>query len=173
MVVLKNQISESLLLAIPAGGDAMIVSKIAGNRPFSPQISRGTRWTVPTSPTARVILAFSHENTRERILSRRTERDPELDVQFDPNDLRRTMGKIRAQFHEFDENPHQAGFSALVVPVFNYLDRIEAALTVVMPMRANDPNQETRYLRPVKETAIEISRVLGSVEMADKMAATL
>ncbi len=33
MVVLKNQISESLLLAIPAGGDAMIVSKIAGNRP--------------------------------------------------------------------------------------------------------------------------------------------
>jgi len=173
MVVLKNQISESLLLAIPAGGDAVIVSKIAGTRQFSPQISRGTRWKVPTSPTARLILAFSHENTRERILSRRTERDPEGDVDFDPNVLRQKMAKIRSQFYEFDENPHGSGFSGLVVPIFNYLDRIEAALTVVMPMRHNDPNQETRYLKPVKETAIEISRVLGSVEMADKMAATL
>ena len=113
--------------------------------------------------TARVILAFSHENTRERILSRRTEREPDSDVQFDPNDLRKTMAKIRSQFYEFDENPHGSGFSGLVVPIFNYLDRIEAALTVIMPMRANDPNQETRYLRTVKESAIEISRVLGSV----------
>lgn len=173
MVVLKNQISESLLLAIPAGGDALIVSKIAGNRPFSPQISRGTRWTVPTSPTARLILAFSYENTRERILSRRTEREPDSDVDFDPNELRKRMSKISARFYEFDENPHGAGFSALVVPIFNHLERIEAALTVVMPMRQTEPNQETRYLRPVKETALEISRVLGSVEMADRMAATL
>ena len=87
--------------------------------------------------------------------------------------MRRRMTKIRANFYEFDENPHGSGFSGLVVPIFNYLERIEAALTVIMPMQPNDPNQETRYLRPVKETAIEISRVLGSVEMADKMAATL
>ena len=173
MVVLKNQISESLLLAIPAGGDALIVSKIVGNRPFSPQIARGTRWTVPTSPTARLILAFSLENTRERILSRRTERDPDADVDFDPNVLRRTMAKIRTQFYEFDENPYGSGFAGLVVPIFNHLERIEAAITVVMPSRSNDPNQEGRYLKPVKETAIEISRVLGSVEMAEAMAATL
>ncbi len=173
MVVLKNQISESLLLAIPAGGDALIVSKVAGNRPFSPQISRGTRWTVPTSPTARLILAFSHENTRERILSRRTERDPEGEVDFDPNVLRRRMKKIRTDFYEFDENPHGSGFSGLVVPIFNYLDRIEAALTIVMPMQPDDTKRKTRYLKQAKETAIEISRVLGSVEMVNKMAATL
>lgn len=173
MVVLKNQISESLLLAIPAGGDALIVSTIAGSRPFSPQIARGTRWTVPTSPTARVILAFSHENTRERILSRRTERDPVTEVEFDPNDLRRRMAKIRSQFYEFDDNPHGSGFSGLVVPVFNHLERIEAAITVVMPMRPSDSGQEIRHLRPAKETAVEISRVLGSVEMAEKMAETV
>jgi hypothetical protein len=34
-------------------------------------------------------------------------------------------------------------------------------------------NQETRYLKQLKETAIEISRALGSVEMSEKMANTL
>ena len=52
MVVLRNQIQESLLLAIPAGGDALIVSTISSGKALSPQLVRGTRWSIPTSPTA-------------------------------------------------------------------------------------------------------------------------
>lgn len=173
MVVLKNQISETILLAIPAGGDAVIVSTIASGKPFTPQIPRGTRWSAPTSPTGRLILAYAAETTRERILARRTERDTDLDVDFEPQALRQRMAKIRSQFYEFDENPYDTGYSGLVVPLFNHLELLEAALTVVYPLRANDPNHETRYVKIMKETAVEISRVLGSVEMAESMAATI
>ena len=57
--------------------------------------------------------------------------------------------------------------------IFNHHERIEAALAAIYPARPDDPNRETRYLMPVKETGLEISRVLGSVEMANRMAASV
>jgi hypothetical protein len=42
-----------------------------------------------------------------------------------------------------------------------------------MTRRPGNVNQETRFLRQIKETAIDISRALGSEEMSAKMAATL
>ncbi len=173
MVVLKNRIGETILLAIPAGGDSLIVSTVSSGKPFAPKIERGLRFTVPVSPTARMILAFSPEDVRERILSRRTERHAEREVAFDANELRREMARIRDRFHEFLDDPHGAGFSALTVPIFNHHERIEAALAAISPFRPDDPNRQTRHLMAVKETALEISRVLGSVEMANRMAATL
>ena len=175
MVMLRNKISESLLLAIPAGGDALIVSTISSGKPLSPQLVRGTRWTIPMSPTARLILAFSPENVRERVLARRTERDPDPDqeVDFDPVEARRLFEKIRTRFYEFDADPHDAGFSTLSAPVFDHSERLEAALTIVMNRRADSAEQETRFLKPLKECALEISRALGSIEMANKLADTI
>lgn len=173
MVVLRNQIQESLLLAIPAGGDALIVSTIASGKTLSPQLVRGTRWSIPTSPTASVILAFSPEFVRERVLARRSERDPERAVDLDPAVQRAEFADIQRRFYAFHEDPHDSGFSVLSAPIFDHAERLEAALTVVMNRRPGSVNQETRYLKPLKDAAIEISRALGSVQMADKMAATL
>ena len=68
---------------------------------------------------------------------------------------------------------HDAGFSTLSVPIFDHLENLEAALTVVMNRRGDSADQETRFLRPLKECALEISRALGSVEMANKLADTI
>jgi DNA-binding IclR family transcriptional regulator len=170
MVMLRNKIQESLLLAIPAGGDAMIVSTINSGKPLGPQLVRGTRWTMPMSPTARLILAFSAENVRERVLARRTERDTNQKLDFDPVETRKTLAKICGRYYEFDPDPHDAGFATLSVPVFDHMENLEAALTVVMNRRSDSIDQETRFLKPLKECAVEISRALGSVEMANKLA---
>jgi len=173
MVLLRNQIQESLLLAIPAGGDALIVSTISSGKPLSPQLVRGTRWSIPTSPTASVILAFSPEFVRERVLARRTEREPEREVILDSDAQRAEFSQIQRDFHAFSEDPHDAGFSVLSAPIFDHAERLEAALSVVMNRRPGSVNQELRYLKQLKSTALEISRALGSVEMAEKMAASL
>ena len=173
MVVLRNRIHEALLLAIPAGGDALIVSTVASGKEISPQLVRGTRWSIPTSPTASVILAFSPEFVRERVLARRAEREPEGEVSLDPNQQRAEFAEIQRRYYAFKEDPHDSGFSVLSAPIFDHAERLEAALTIVMNRRTGAVNQETRYLRQLLETVIEISRALGSVEMADRMAATL
>lgn len=181
MVVLRNQIQESLLLAIPAGGDALVVSTIASGKTLSPNLVRGTRWSIPTSPTASVILAFSPEFVRERVLARRSERDlapmlelpPEREVILDPAEQRAEFVQIQRRFYAYADDPHDAGFSVVSAPVFDHAERLEAALTIVMNRRPGSVNQETRYLKQLRETAVEISRALGSVEMADKMASTI
>lgn len=173
MVVLRNKIHEALLLAIPAGGDALIVSTVSSGKEISPQLVRGTRWSIPTSPTASVILAFSPEFVRERVLARRAERAPGREVVLDPVEQRAEFARIQKQFYAFDEDPHDAGFSVLSAPVFDHAERLEAALTIVMNRRPDSINQETRYLKQLKETATEISRALGSVEMAANMAASV
>jgi len=181
MVVLRNQIQESLLLAIPAGGDALVVSTIASGKTLSPNLVRGTRWSIPTSPTASVILAFSPEFVRERVLARRSERDlapmlelpPEREVILDPTKQRAEFAQIQRRFYAYDDDPHDAGFAVVSAPVFDHAERLEAALTIVMNRRPGSVNQEKQYLRQLKETAVEISRALGSIEMADKMAATI
>jgi DNA-binding IclR family transcriptional regulator len=173
MVMLRNQISESLLLAIPAGGDAMVVSTVSSGKPLGPQLVRGTRWTIPMSPTARLILAFSPEHVRERILARRTERDSDRELDFDPNVMRTKLARIKQQFYEFDPDPHDAGFATLSAPVFDHSERLEAALTIVMSRRPGISDHEARYLKPLKESALEISRALGSVDMANQLAATI
>lgn len=173
MVVLRNLISEAILLAIPAGGDALVVSTIGSGKPLSPQLVRGTRWSIPTSPSASIILAFAPEFVRERVLTRRTEREPGREVVLDPAEQRADFARIQRQFYAFADDPHEAGFSVISAPVFDHAERLEAALTIVMNRRPGSVNQEMRYLKPLKDTAIEISRALGSIEMADKMAATL
>ena len=173
MLNLRNKISEALLLAIPAGGDALIVSTISSGKPLTPQLSRGSRFSIPLSPTAWVIMSFSPEHVRERLLHRRTDREVMRDDALDPNDVRNRCEKIRKRFYEFDLDPHDAGFSVLSAPIFNHAEKLEAALTIVMNRRQNDDSYDIRYLRQLRETTVDISRALGSVTMADEMARTL
>jgi DNA-binding IclR family transcriptional regulator len=176
MVMLRNEIDETLLLAIPAGGDALIVSNISSSKSLGPKVVRGTRWTIPMSPTARLILAYSSDQVRERILARRSEPHTEQELAFDANEIRGKMEIIRNRFYEYDANAHDAGFATVTAPIFDHSEELQAALTVIMTSRGDSVttrSEDIRYLKPLKETALEISRTLGSVEMANKLAATM
>ncbi len=173
MVVLRNEIDESLLLAIPAGGDALIVSSISSNKTLGPRVVRGTRWTIPMSPTARLILAYSSDHIRERILARRSERNTDQELAFDASDMRSMPETIRNRFYEYDANAHDAGFATVTVPIFDHSEELQAALTVVMASRGEagaTRSEDIRYLQPLRETGLELTRALGSIDMANKMA---
>jgi len=173
MVLLRNEIDESLLLAIPAGGDALIVSTISSSKTIGPNAPRGTRWTIPMSPTARVILAFSPETTRERVLARRSEPSSGVELAFEANEMRHVLQGIRRRFYEYDANAHDAGFAALSAPIFDHSERIQAALSIVWPGRPDASGQDLRYMKQLRDSVLDISRTLGSIEMADEMSAAM
>ena len=75
--------------------------------------------------------------------------------------------------YEYDPDPHEAGFATLSAPIFGHSERLEAALTIVMNRRPNMSDHETRYLKALKESAVELSRALGSIEKANELAATI
>lgn len=173
MVMLRNQVEEAILLTIPAGADALVVSTVGGTKEMRPQMTRGMRWSIPNSPTARLMLAFAPDHVQERIIARRTEREPDREVQFDSAELRSTFVRIRKRFYEYDADPHDAGYSGLSAPIFDLSERLIAALTIIMSRQPGVADQESRYLKQLKETALEISRTLGSEKMASAMALTI
>lgn len=173
MLALRNRISEALLLAIPAGGDALVVSTIGSGKPLSPQLSRGSRFSIPDSPTAWVILSFSPHFISDRIVARFSDSTLSGLEGLDPEEIRARMELIQKRFYDFDPDPHDAGFSVVSAPIFNYAESLEAALTVVMTRRAQNDVDETRCLRPLKEATVDISRALGSQELAARMADTI
>jgi len=176
MVMLRNEIDESLLLAIPAGGDALIVSSISSSKTLGPKVVRGTRWTIPMSPTARLILAYSSDHIRERILARRSDRHTDQELAFDANEMRKRLEIIRKRFYEYDANAHDAGFATVTAPIFDHSEVLQAALTIVMTTRGERDtarSEDVRYLKSLREIALEISRALGSIDMANEMATTM
>ena len=176
MVMLRNEIDETLLLAIPAGGDALIVSNISSSKTLGPKVVRGTRWTIPMSPTARLILAYSSEHIRERVLARRSERQTDQELAFDANEMRKKMQVIRGRFYEYDADAHDAGFATVTAPIFDHSEELQAALTIVMSSRGEAGKMQSgdiQYLKPLRETVLEISRTLGSIEMANEMASMM
>ena len=169
---LRSRIAEALILAIPAGGDALCVSTMDSGRPLTPKLSRGARLSIPLSPTAWVVLAFSPERIRERVLARRTDRNPTRADALHPDKVRSRCARIRERLYEFHLDPHDAGFSVLSAPIFNHSERLEAALASVMNRRQSANPQEVRYLGELMETTAGISETLGSTEMAGRLALT-
>jgi len=169
IVTLRNQVSEAVLLAVPAGGDGIVVSTLGSGHAVSPKLSRGVRLSIPASPTAWTILAFSREHVQERVIARRSERVPTRQDSLRQDVIRTRCERIREKLYDFAIDPYDSGFSVLSAPVFNHTERLEAALTIVMKKRQRlDPN-EVRYLSRLKTTALEISRTLGSVDMANRL----
>ena len=154
----------------------MIVSNISSSKSLGPKVVRGTRWTIPMSPTARLILAYSSDHIRERILARRSERHTDQELAFDANEMRKRLDLIRNRFYEYDANAHDAGFATVTVPIFDHSEELQAALTVVMTGQGEGSttrNEDIRFLKPLRDTALEISRTLGSIEMANELASTM
>lgn len=168
LTLLKNKISKPLFLSVPAGGDAVVASTVTipGEKIY-PEIPRGYRYTVPVSPTARLTLAFSSSAIRERVISRRTEK--EVSSEFEPNQFRRNLKNIQKNFFEYDEDPYRAGFSALVVPIFNHIEGLEAVITILWKKQSCDTEEYKNIFHSALDTAITISSVLGSEIMTKNM----
>ena len=168
LISLKNKISKPLFLSIPAGGDAVVASTMTSPEgDVYPEILKGLRCTVPISPTARATLAFSSSTIRERVISRRTEK--ETSSEFEANKFRRNLKKIKKNFYEYDEDPYQAGYSALVVPIFNHIEGLEALITVLWKKQSCDTEEYKNIFHSALDTAITISSVLGSEIMTKNM----
>ena len=169
MVSLRNKITEAMLLAVPAEGDGLVVSTLGSGRPLTPKLIRGVRLTIPVSPTAWVILAFSPEHLREKVLSRRPERTPPRPESLNLDAIRGRCETISRRLYDYHPDPHDAGFSVLSAPIFNHLERLEAALTLVMIRRHRKHSAKSRCRDDLMRTALEISRAIGSVSMAERL----
>ncbi len=90
-------------------------------------INEGDSMDLASTAAGRVLLAYAHPNFQSEMLA-----NPELSKTANI-DIEKELYSIRKNGYGFNEQELEAGISALAAPVFNYADKVIAALSIVGP----------------------------------------
>lgn len=167
MEVLVSQISQSCHLVVPHGGEGLVVyrQENPGMRGFAVRV--GTSVNLARSCSGRVILAFSDDLQRERMvnLAERLAR-----TRLNHTQLESQLAGIRERGFERCASPVTHGVTDVSYPIFGFYGNLMAALTVPF-LELLDGSQKVgvndahKYL---EKAAQSISAALGHHESLKK-----
>lgn len=165
---LKDQLLETVYLSVPSGdGASVIMSFDGGDGTYvSIHVSPGAYFHPTSTPSGRLILAFSSEEKLQRVISKGLSvegPDPIHDV----DSLVRRLELIRSRKYDVAIGTSakmrhgKINLNSVVAPVFDKDNKICAVVGVLTGMGENDIVSE-EFLTPVLHCAKEISKSLGS-----------
>jgi DNA-binding IclR family transcriptional regulator len=161
MTRLRDNVRQTIALAIPANGDAIVIASVGSDNPISIQVKHG--WVVPSHGSAlgRCILAFSPPAMQKRVLSRPLQKFSEKTL-TDPEVIAKRLKAVRERFFELAVNETSFGVSTLAAPVFDERDGIVAAIGVVGSHYHITQPPEPALLEALQACAASISEELNS-----------
>lgn len=161
MTKLRDNTQETIALAIPASGDALVVSSVQSERQVAISIKHGVVIPANSSALGRVVLAFSNDETQENILSRPLQSFGQQSI-VDADKLRSRLAFIHKNYYEIAINENGFGIATLAAPIFDADDKLAAAVALVgSPFNITlTPNK--KLLTGLHECAASISAELNS-----------
>jgi DNA-binding IclR family transcriptional regulator len=168
MQQLVNQISQSCHLVVPNGTEGLVVyrQETPGTRGFAVRV--GTSVELARSCSGRVILAFSDEQQRERMLCLAEKASR---ARIDRERLEAQLTAIRDQGYERCPSPITHGVTDISFPIFGFYGNLMAAITVPF-LELLDGSQKVRIDEARKylgNAAQAISAALGHNESLKKI----
>ena len=167
MQLLVSQISQSCHLVVPNGAEGLVVyrQENPGMRGFAVRV--GASVDLTRSCSGRVILAFSDDQQRERMLYL-AERLSKSRVSKEQLDLQ--LAAVRDRGYERCPSPITHGVTDISFPVFGFYGNLMAALTVPF-LELLDGSQKVRIddaRKYLGRAAQSISATLGHHESLKK-----
>jgi DNA-binding IclR family transcriptional regulator len=161
MTLLRDRTQETTAMAVPAGGDALVMASVASERQVAISIKLGVVIAANYSALGRVLLAFAEPAVQQQILARKmVARTPQSITE--PARLRQRLVRIRERWWEVAVNENNFGIATLAAPVFDAHDRPCAAVAIVGSSLRIDEPPDAELLAQVKGCAASISAELGS-----------
>jgi len=161
MTQLRDRTQETTAMAVPAGGDALVMASVASERQVAISIKLGVVIAANYSAMGRVLLAFAEPAVQQQILTRKmVARTPQSITE--PARLRQRLVRIRERWWEVAVNENNFGIATLAVPVFDAGDRPCAAVAIIGSSLRIDEPPDAELLAQVQGCAASISAELGS-----------
>jgi DNA-binding IclR family transcriptional regulator len=130
MQKLRDTTQQTVVLSIPASGDAIVTWVIEGPKPVVIAVRMGYRLPANASAQGRVTLAFAPKAVQERVLTRRLRAFTPHTI-ADPAALRERLLRIRRDFYELAADETVLGISAVAAPILNFEDELVGAIALV------------------------------------------
>jgi IclR family transcriptional regulator, KDG regulon repressor len=158
---LRDCTQETTAMAVPAGGDALVMGSVASERQVAIAIKLGVVIAANYSALGRVLLAFAEPAVQQQVLARKMVARNAQSI-TEPTRLRERLVQIRERWWEVAINENNFGIATLAAPVFDAQDRPCAAVAIVgSSLRIAEP-PEAQLLEQVQGCAESISAELGS-----------
>ncbi len=162
MKQLAEETGESTVLYLLDNYKCMCLAREMGASRLIFSISEGD-YSEPT-PTAagRVLLAFSDPAIVDRILAAAPKTPFTSRTKTKIEDIKKDLQQIRKQGYGIDDQELEDGIAAIAAPIFDYENKLSAALAVAGPAYRFTSDYKKEVLTRLLHTAGKISLMLGN-----------
>lgn len=167
MTLLRDQTQETVALAIPANGDALVAGSVQSERQIALAVKQGVIIGANSSALGRVILAFSPLAVQKRVLSRPLKAFSPFSL-VDPKELEARLERTRENWWEVAVNENAYGIATLAAPVFDDKNNILAAVSIVTSAMNIQDKPDPAMVKALQDCAAAISAEFNSTAWTQK-----
>jgi DNA-binding IclR family transcriptional regulator len=158
---LRDAAGQSVLLAVPTGGEPLVVHALEAPNKVSITVQPGNRPPLHCSAQGRVMLAFAPAELQARVLAGRLEAPTPVSL-TDPGALRARLAQVRDRLWETAPSETLLGINVLAAPVFAAGDVLTGSIGLVGSVQFVRDPPDPAMLAALRAAAAEISERLGS-----------
>ena len=163
MVRLRDLTNQSAVLAVPSGGEAMVIASMDNTSDTSLRISAVPGATPPTTASAqgRIVLAYASKDHREQLLASPIPAYNDKSI-TDIKVIKDRLENIKTRLYETAIEEVMLGFSTIAAPIFDADNKLIGTIGIIGSVQhiANPPNPQ--QIAHVQSCAATISNVFSS-----------
>ncbi len=152
---LARKIMQPCHVAIPSGGNVMVVAQRNSPQPMGFSVSLGAQVAISKAVSGAVLLAYQTPEVREHWLSQAGA------TRVDQAYLRKAYKLVLTNGYLQQDSKTIEGLTELACPVFDHSGQAVASISAPILRSVSDPVDIESCIPEVKETGFEISRQLG------------
>jgi IclR family transcriptional regulator, KDG regulon repressor len=173
MARLRDEVRQSVVLAIPTGVEALFISNLDYTSAEQPRISAVPGTVVPpaAAATGRIILAFAPKKQQDRILSQPLRAYTSFTI-TDTEQLRARLRTVRERLYDYGCQELTLGISTVAAPILGPDDELLGAVSIVGSMQFITDPPDPKQIASVQRCAAAISREFKSTayeRIADRL----
>jgi DNA-binding IclR family transcriptional regulator len=161
MARLRDATGQTVLLAVPASGEALVIAAMESVSKVSISVKPGNRPPSYCSAQGRVVLAFADDDVRRRMLSRKLVAHTPHSL-TDPAAIEKRLKRIRERLWESAPEEGVLGIDTLSAPLFDHADRLVGVLSIIGSIQFITTPPDAKQLALLQGAAAEICRNLNS-----------
>ncbi len=163
MVRLRDLTGQSTVLAVPSGGEAMVIASFDNTSDTSLRISAVPGATPPTTASAqgRIVLAYASSDHQNQLLNAPLTKYNDKSM-IDVKEVRKRLDLIKTRLYETAIEEVMLGFSTIAAPIFDADNNLIGTVGIIGSVQyiADPPNPQ--QIVHVQSCAATISKAFGS-----------
>ncbi|MEM5948449.1 IclR family transcriptional regulator C-terminal domain-containing protein [Spirochaetia bacterium 38H-sp] len=158
---LSRLLGETVHLGILDGTEAVYVLKIESKYSLRMHSRVGKHIPLYCTAIGKVLLAFMDDKCLAGMLNKIKIRSFTVNTKKDIDSIKQELDDIKSKGYAEDREEYEEGIRCISCPIFDFEDKIIAAISVSWPVFRFDDKQVNFYLSEIKKAASEISSIMG------------